>query len=66
MDCCAIQAIHAALADAILHAIEHRELRATAASINAALVKNRADYQSVMPQAVGFLRGPHQTVRAVG
>ena len=43
-----------ALADAILYAIEHRELRDSAALINAALVKNRADYRSVMPQAEAF------------
>jgi glycosyltransferase involved in cell wall biosynthesis len=43
-----------ALADAILHAIENQELRATAASINTALITKRADYQSVMPQAAGF------------
>lgn len=43
-----------ALADVLLHAIEHPELRETAAPINIALVAERADYQSVMPQAAAM------------
>ena len=44
----------AALADAILHALDHPDLRAAAREHNLNLIRQRADYPTVMRQAEAF------------